>query len=270
MRIERFRGRHFTEVLARIKSVLGEDALVLHTHSRPGEIEVVATTDGELERFRAQLEPTPLRGRPGRRPRVVALVGPTGSGKTTTAAKLALNGKAFAGARVGIISLDTYKIGAFEQVQIYADLANLELDLLAEYHEARPALARMAACDVILVDTPGRSPRAGATEWTWRTTLSALEPDETHLVLSATCRDDVADAVKEQYQQLGVTNLLLTKLDEVPSEYEAARLADRLELSARWVTDGQAVPDDIDHAPDRLLTAVLSGPSRRLDVGVEA
>lgn len=246
-----------SEALARLRAELGDDALVLHTHTRSGEVEVVATTNSEMERFGAALESPPPRRKSGRRSRVVALVGPTGSGKTTTAAKLALSDLAFGGSRVGLVSLDTYKIGAFDQIQTYADLADLPLDVLSDPKEARAALTRLSTCDVVLVDTPGRTPKATPSESGWRATLGALEPDEVHLVLSAGIRDHVADGFRQHYSDLGVTHLLLTKLDEVPDEIGVARLADRMNLPTRWLTDGQVVPDDIDTAPDRLLASAL-------------
>ena len=257
MRLDRFSGRSVSEALDRLRAELGDDALVLHTHTRTHEVEVVATTESEVQRFGAALESPPPRRKSGRRSRVVALVGPTGSGKTTSAAKLALSDIAFGGSRVGLISLDTYKIGAFDQVQTYADLADLPLDVLSDAVEAGAALTRMSTCDVILVDTPGRTPKATPSESGWRKTLAALQPDEVHLVLSAGIRDHVADGYKEHYSDLGVTHLLLTKLDEVPDEIGVARLADRMNLPARWLTDGQTVPDDIDLAPERLLSSAL-------------
>jgi len=257
MRIDRYSGRSVGEALGKLRAELGDDALVLHTHTRPGQVEVVATTEAEMRRFGTALDAPPPIKKQGRRARVIALVGPTGSGKTTTAAKLALSDRAFAGSRVGFISLDTYKIGAFDQIQTYADLADLPLDVLTEATEARSALGRLAQCDVVIVDTPGRTPKATASENHWRSVLRALEPDEVHLVLAASIRDAVADAFREHYADLGLTHVLLTKLDEVPEELGVSRLADRMQLPARWVTDGQSVPDDIDQAPRRLLAAAL-------------
>jgi flagellar biosynthesis protein FlhF len=264
MRLDRFRGRDVTEALERVREGLGDDALVLHTHSRPGAIEVVATTEAEMERFGARLESPPPKRKAGRRSRVVALVGPTGSGKTTTAAKLALGDLAFGGSRVGLISLDTYKIGAYDQIQIYADLADLPLEVLTEPAECAAALARLSTCDVIVVDTPGRGPAATPRERGWRTVLASLQPDEVHYVISAGVRERVALGLRDQYADLGLTHVLLTKLDEVGAEIGVARLADRLELPARWVTDGQDVPDDLEAAPQRLLSTALGAAAARV------
>jgi len=261
MRISSFAGKNVPEALDRIRADLGEDALVLHTRTGLEGVEVAATTESEVRRFGDALRSPPIQGRAGRRSRVIALVGPTGSGKTTTAAKLALSDGAFAGSRVGIISLDTYKIGAFDQIQTYADLGGLPLEVLSDAREVPAAIARLGRCDVIIVDTPGRTPRASATESSWRATLAAIQPDEVHLVLSGAVRDQVADGVVAHFAELGLTHVLLTKLDEIPGEDGVAQLAGRIRLAARWITDGQNVPDDLHAAPDRLVSAALSDRS---------
>jgi flagellar biosynthesis protein FlhF len=259
MRVERFAAATVSEALGHLRTALGDDALVLRTKNVPGGVEIVATTSEELSRFRMAVKPEATPRTAGRRSRVIALVGPTGSGKTTTAAKLALLERAFGWGRVGLISLDTYKIGAYDQIQTYADVAGLPLEVLERPGDAAAALSRLQRCDVILVDTPGRAPNTTASEQAWRETLRALAPDETHLVLSAGVRLHVADAVMGHYADIAPTHLLLTKLDEVPDEAGVAQLADRVGLPARWVTDGQEVPDDLHGAPDRLVESALRG-----------
>lgn len=257
MRIERIQAPTVSKALDRVRAVLGDDALLLETHSVPDGFVVVATTPGEVRKFDWTLrQPGPAR-RVGRRSRVVALVGPTGSGKTTTVAKLALNVSAFGGLRVGLVTLDTYKIGAFDQIQTYADLAKIPLEIVSSPKEARGALSRLSGCDAILVDTPGRAPRSTPSDHSWREALAAMRPDEVHLVLSACVRDEVGDAVVAHFADVGLTHSLLTKLDEDPFESGAAPLAGRIGLPARWVTDGQGVPEDLHGAPDRLVSGAL-------------
>lgn len=262
MNIERFRARTVAEALVEVKKELGEDALVLQTSGRTGAVEVTATTAVELFRFGATLRSEAAAVGKRRRARVIALIGPTGSGKTTTAIKLILGERGFAGSRVGLISLDTYKIGAQEQVQAYADLAGFPLDIAGGVREAKRALAGMSGCDVVIVDTPGRSPGADEGERGWWETLRELSPDETHFVLPAGCRPDVARALVDHYRPLEPTHVLLTKLDEVPDERGVAEMAYALRLSARWVCDGQDVPEDLHSAHERLVAALLGGSTR--------
>jgi flagellar biosynthesis protein FlhF len=100
----------------------------------------------------------PIQTSPGRR-RLVALVGPTGVGKTTTIAKLAANFRLREKQRVGLITVDTYRIAAVEQLRTYADIIDLPMEIVATPREMHQALARMADLDLILMDTAGRSPR---------------------------------------------------------------------------------------------------------------
>ncbi|NNF12948.1 MAG: hypothetical protein HKN72_06990 [Gemmatimonadetes bacterium] len=263
MRVERFHAPDASRALRLVRAALGDEALVLQTLSLEDGVEILATTLEDMDRFSASLRSPPVRSRRDRRARIIALVGPTGSGKTTTLAKLALDDAAFGGSRVGLITLDTYKIGAFDQVQTYADLAGLPLDVIYEPSEVPAALRALRRCDVILVDTPGRPPHASATETAWREALVALQPDEVHLVLPASLREGVVDGFVRHYASLDPTHLLLTKLDEVPSEDGVAEIAARVSLPARWVADGQAVPDDLDHAPERLVAAAIGHPGYR-------
>lgn len=259
MRLERFRGASVDEALAAVRRRLGDDALVLSTRGKAGNVEVTATTALDLYQFGAAVRAASRSPSTGRRTRVIALVGPTGSGKTTTAAKLALSDRAFAGGRVALLSLDTYKIGAYEQIQTYADLADLPLDVAGDAREATRALKRMSDCDTVIVDTPGRSPRAEGGDLLWWEALRALEPDEVHLVVPASMRPSLVAGLVRDGFPLPPTHLLVTKLDELPSEAVAAEIAFDLGLPSRWVTDGQSVPDDLASGPDRLVAAVLGG-----------
>src|SRR5207244_230331 len=127
-------------------------------------IEIVAAPNGDVERFRARLTPDPSfrrrpesraapdrRGDPGfrrddnfPRPLLVALVGPTGAGKTTTAVKLALHGDAFGAQRVGFLTFDTYRAGAVAQLETYAGVAGIPLEVAYEARDVAPALARLS------------------------------------------------------------------------------------------------------------------------------
>ena len=257
MKLDRFRGSSVGEALSAVRRELGEDALVLRTRVRPGEVEVMATTAMELYQFGAGVRSLGSPRPSGRRSLVIGLVGPTGSGKTTTLAKLALSERGFAGGRVGIISLDTHKIGAFDQIQTYADLADLSLDVVSNPSEANRALRRLRSCDVVLVDTPGRSPRADGSDRDWWNAFGALAADEVHFVIPATIQGDVARALLRHHAKLAPSHILMTKLDEVPAEEGVAELTYSLGLPARWATDGQVVPDDLHAAPDRLLASLL-------------
>src|SRR5690606_7340124 len=100
----------------------------------------------------------PIGAAPGGR-RVVALVGPTGVGKTTTVAKLAANAKLGLGLRVGLVTVDTYRIAAIEQLRTYAEIIDLPLAVADAPDRMRGALDDLGELDLALIDTAGRSPR---------------------------------------------------------------------------------------------------------------
>lgn len=264
MQLERFRGADLSHVSGRARRSVGDDVMILHTRMvREGGVpmvEIMAASAAALDRVRARLEatpfPSPLRGEGGR-PYCIALVGPTGAGKTTTAAKLAVRRGAFGTAKTGLITLDTYRVGGMEQLSTYADLADVPFEVVYDVNEVEAAFKRLAACDVVIVDTPGRGPAASELTERWRTLLDAINPDETHLVLPATLRPDLALQCARGYGATrvhrGATHVLLTKLDEVPREAGVADLALSVELPTRWVCDGQDVPADIKPSVPRIL-----------------
>ena len=191
------------------------------------------------------------------RPPIVALVGPTGAGKTTTLAKLATNPAAYGNLRVGIIGLDTYRVGAVEQLETYAELAGIQCEIAYDIADLDRALVQMVECDVILVDTPGRGPRQSEDLATVREWLRHLVPDEVHLALPASMMPHVMRRTMTQFASFGVTHTICTKLDECPVDARVFDVVAREGHAMRWYTDGQEVPDDLRSAADRMDVHVL-------------
>src|SRR6185436_10885202 len=139
MLFESFHGTDLRQVFEEAHRALGDDCLVVRSdvqrHGARTRVHLVVASGANLEVLRRRLNPpAPVlprtrggRGRSG--PFIMALVGPTGSGKTTTLAKLALNPGTFGGAKVGILSLDTFRVAAIEQLQQYAEIASLPLEV---------------------------------------------------------------------------------------------------------------------------------------------
>jgi flagellar biosynthesis protein FlhF len=233
---------------------MGEDVVILTTRG-PAETdgrnyEVVAAPPGW------NYTPVPAL----RHAAVVALIGPPGAGKTTTAVKLALSPAGFAGQRVGLLTLDTYRAGALEQLQLFADIAGLPLEVAWDAAEAGSALQRLDHCDVILVDTPGRGLR-GATDLEWLAALAAVRADETHLVLPACMRSDAITAMREAHRRCAPTHALLTMVDALPPAAGVAEARAAAALPVRWLTHGPNVPADITVAPpaERLGRLTVAG-----------
>jgi flagellar biosynthesis protein FlhF len=189
--------------------------------------------------------------------RVVALVGPTGVGKTTTIAKLAANYRLKEGRRVGLITVDTYRIAAVEQLGAYAEIIDLPMEVVSTPREMRSAVRNMRDFDLVLMDTAGRSPRDEVRIRELRSILSEAEPDEVHLVLSAAASARSLTAAAEQFAPVGVTAVVVTKLDEAAGLGHLVTLARNSRLPFSYTTDGQTVPDDIAVAEPGPLTRMI-------------
>lgn len=187
-------------------------------------------------------------------PRVVALVGVTGVGKTTTVAKLAAHFALAEHLAVGLVTTDTYRIGAIDQLRTYAQILGVPLQVIGQEQAVPEAKARFADRDIVLLDTTGRNHQNAMAMAELRRWLEALKPDETHLVLSLATRTDEALRQLSVFMELGVNRVLYTKLDECRLPTLPIEVAARATLPASYVTTGQRVPEDIDLAAAPLLT----------------
>lgn len=202
----------------------------------------------------------PIRTMPGER-RLVALVGPTGVGKTTTIAKLAANFRLREKRRVGLITVDTYRIAAVEQLRTYADIIDLPMEIVATPREMHQAVARMGDLDLILMDTAGRSPRDEVKIQELKSMLAEAAPDEVHLVLSSVASAATLAKTAEQFATVGTSALILTKLDEALSLGNLLPLVKASRLPLSYLTHGQNVPDDIAPADAGRLARAVMGSS---------
>jgi flagellar biosynthesis protein FlhF len=191
--------------------------------------------------------------------RLVALVGPTGVGKTTTIAKLAANYRLREKRRVGLITVDTYRVAAVEQLRTYADIIDLPMEVVATPREMREAVTRMSHLDLVLMDTAGRSPRDEVKIQELKSMLAEAEPDEVHLVLSSTAGAKSLVGTAEKFAEVGTTAMVLTKLDEAQSLGHLVSLVRECNLPVSYLTDGQNVPDDIQVAERAAMAEMLLG-----------
>jgi flagellar biosynthesis protein FlhF len=199
----------------------------------------------------------PIAVTPGRR-RLVALVGPTGVGKTTTIAKLAAVYRLREKRNVGLITVDTYRIAAVEQLRTYADIIDLPMQVVSTPREMREAAGRMDGLDLILLDTAGRSPRDEIKIQELRSFLTEAAADEVCLVLSSVAGAKTLKQVVERFATVGTTSLILTKLDESTGLGHLLPVLRDSRLPLSYLTNGQNVPDDIEVAdPARLARLVL-------------
>lgn len=205
-------------------------------------------------------------GRPtrGEGPLVIALVGPTGVGKTTTVAKMAATYKLRRGLRVGLITTDTFRIAAVEQLRTYASIISVPLRVVMSHTEMASACRAMADCDVVLIDTAGRSPRDGQRLEELSAYLAAAKPHETHLVLSSTAGPSALERAAAGFAQAKPDRILFTKLDEAESVGVMVSMVHKIGLPLSFVTTGQEVPDHIEPGrADRLARMLLHDGIRR-------
>jgi flagellar biosynthesis protein FlhF len=200
----------------------------------------------------------PIAVAPGRR-RLVALVGPTGVGKTTTIAKLAANYRLKERRRVGLITVDTYRIAAVEQLRTYADIIDLPMHVVSSPREMREAVRRLEGLDLVLMDTAGRSPRDEIKIQELKALLGEAGADEVHLVLSAVAGSRALAGTAQRFAAAGTTHLLLTKLDETTGLGNLLPLVRASRLPLSYLTNGQNVPDDIETADSARLARLVLG-----------
>ncbi len=175
----------------------------------------------------------------------VALVGPTGVGKTTTIAKLAADFALRQGKSVALITIDTYRIAAVEQLRTYADIINVPLEVVLTPNEIKCAIEKHKDRDLILIDTAGRSQKNAMQMLELRSFIEEIKPDETHLVLSTTSNYKNMTDIIERFKMLSINKVIFTKLDEAVTFGLILNVMNKLNKSLSYVTMGQNVPDDI-------------------------
>lgn len=192
-------------------------------------------------------------------PRVVALVGPTGVGKTTTIGKIASILKVRRHLRVGLVAYDLYRFAAVDQLRTLADLIDVPLFDAMTPADMRRARERMADRDVVLVDTAGRGHRDDERLREIGLLLSTVAPHEVHLVLSASADPHGLVDVADRFRPLGVDRVIFSKLDEAVRYGHLFQFAAASDLPVSYLTTGQQVPDDIEEGDQAFLADLVLG-----------
>jgi flagellar biosynthesis protein FlhF len=195
---------------------------------------------------------------------VVALIGPTGVGKTTTIAKLAARCALRERRRVELITLDTYRIAAVEQLRVYAEIIGAGFHVPRSVLELDALIRKFSGEATILIDTTGRSARDLADQMELADYLRGNEQISKSLLIQATMHPVDAQAAISKFGLFGVDNLMISKLDETsrPGAVVSTIAESRLPLS--YICNGQRVPEDIEMAtPQSLAASVLRSPTTR-------
>ncbi len=194
---------------------------------------------------------------------VIAMVGPTGVGKTTTLAKLATNFQLEHTCEVGLITMDTFRPGAVDQLLQYAEALDAALEVVSSASQFLPALNRLKDCDVVFIDTAGRSPNDAEQISELQRLLAAAKPTSVQLVVSATSSVAHVRAAIEKFSTLNPNGLVITKLDEAIGFGAWLSILQHCELPVSYVTHGQHVPHDFSAANRRRLASLLLGHSNQ-------
>ena len=191
---------------------------------------------------------------------VILTLGPTGVGKTTTIVKLAADFSVKQKKKVGIINTDTYRIGAQEQLQKYADILDVPIQVIYWADELEAALENMSDRDVIFVDTAGKHPGDEQHKEDVIKMARILKPEDTLLCISASTGFASIKEVVDTYGFLDKYRLLVTKLDETKYRGSILNISWYTGKPLAYVTTGQSVPDDIEIVDvDAVAQQILCG-----------
>ncbi|MFZ3101240.1 MAG: flagellar biosynthesis protein FlhF [Desulfitobacteriaceae bacterium] len=192
------------------------------------------------------------------KPRIVALIGPTGVGKTTTIGKLAAGFSIVDKRKIALITADTYRVAAVEQLKTFGEIIGVSVEVAMTPSGLRDALYQHADKELIFIDTAGRSPHHDLHMSELRAFLDKAKPDLTILVMSATTQTSDQLSVFKRFEPF-TTHLIFTKLDETASAGSILNLLENTTLPTAYVTNGQGVPDDIEVATPQCLAAYILG-----------
>lgn len=190
----------------------------------------------------------------------IALVGPTGVGKTTCIAKLAVISKIIHKLDVGLISIDTYRLGAIDQLRILSEISDIEMAVAYEPEEMPSLLKKFKNKDLVFIDTVGRSQKSKENLDSIKKYLDAVKVDDTILVVSATSSTRTLNDVAEKFKVLDYKSVIFTKIDEAVAYGNVMNLAVNHNTPVMLLTNGQVIPDDIVSVnPSFLANLVFTG-----------
>ncbi len=192
--------------------------------------------------------------------KVVSFIGPTGVGKTTTIAKIAAHFAVDKNKKVGLITADTYRIAAVEQLQTYSSIIDIPFEVCYSSCKLKSMIkGKFKNCDLIFIDTPGSS-------WKDQLQLGRLKDyteneiiDEVHLLVSLNIKSRDMYNIIKRFEKMNPDKILLTKLDETGSYGDLINIKERYNLPFSYLTFGQDVPEDINPACPEILFKYLFG-----------
>jgi len=191
------------------------------------------------------------------RKRIVSFIGPTGVGKTTTLAKLAALSAVRQGRKTALITLDTFRVAAVAQLESYARIMGIPLEVAVNRGDLQKAIRKQGDCDTILIDTAGSSPNHAEALRELKNVLSIPEEIHSYLVLSATTRYEDLLHADRQFGSLPFASYIFTKLDETEDASSMINFLVSRKRPVSYFATGQQVPEDIESASKKRLASLL-------------
>jgi flagellar biosynthesis protein FlhF len=224
-----------------------------------------------VEEMQSRFQVAPTLGVGAAHPKIVALVGPPGSGKTTTLVKLAVNYGLAARRPVMLVSADTHRVAAAEQLRSYAAILGVGFQVLETTAALAQAIEENRGKELILIDTPGFALSDLGDCSSLASFLSTRTDIDTHLVLSASMKSADLTRMIDAFEILHPDHLLFTKLDETGSFGSIFSEAARTRKPLSFFATGQRIPEDLEAATQaRLMELILAGQERRDERGLAA
>jgi flagellar biosynthesis protein FlhF len=207
----------------------------------------------------------PIKLRGDGQPTVVMIVGPTGVGKTTSIAKLAMKFKISQRCRVKLITEDTTRPGAEEQLQSVAQLLSIPLTVADTVERMRGAIQMASDRDVILIDTAGRVPKSKQALDELAHFIEQVEPDEVHLALSSlSSYKQIVDTVK-RFDKVKFDKIIFTKIDEATTYGLILNVAAHIDRGVSYITTGQDYMENLEEGDSRKLAELILSQEQQVD-----
>jgi flagellar biosynthesis protein FlhF len=248
---EEITSKIHTELLSRLMAVVGQNADFT-------DEQVSRLARGEMIKL-IQEHQKPIENK---NPEIICFIGPTGVGKTTTIAKIAADYLLREDKKVGLITSDTYRIAAVEQLKTYANILNIPIKVVETAADLEKAMSELRDCDVVLMDTAGRNYQ----QKQYIDDLVQLLPDKTkiqiNLVLSLTSKYQDMVKIIDNFQSISMDQLLLTKQDETSTSGAILNLIYHYSIPIPYIANGQNVPDDIISLTPELVADFILGEDK--------
>lgn len=187
----------------------------------------------------------------------VNVVGPTGVGKTTTLAKIAADCMLKFHKKVALITTDTYRIAAIEQLKTYAKILAIPLEVCYNLEDFQKACESYKDYDVVLIDTAGRNFRNQYYVEELKQIIDYGKEMETFLVLSLTAKQNDMEEIFQQFSSIEIKQFIFTKVDETATYGSMFNMIDKYKIGAAYITNGQNVPDDRVSASAEVITNMI-------------